>query len=297
MAFMEQKLQPIDLLGAWQARQQREAMDMENERRNRGNPLADEIAREQLRGIKNQNEMEELKRRSLLAAMSAPVTTQDSPFSIGARDAAIRANTDKYLGMMGYKVPEQGPVGGLGRSGGMRDEPDPPNPALDPANFIKHESADAKLTRDNLAATAEENKTKQGVADAMAMETLRQKGAMDQQDSINKANIAMVGMKTADQEDKQAQKDEAAALARDWKVRERTYVSSAKEAARKNGLSPEATAMMISELPQQWAKYSEQGEFLNMDMLAKQYRQRFNTTQGVAGFSPSVNPDRTTGGD
>jgi len=112
MAFMEGKLQPIDLLGAWQSRQQREAIDYENQKKS--NLLAEQMAREQLRSMKNKNEMDELNKNALVSAMSMPVTAQDSPYASGLREAAIRGHADKFLGMMGYKVPEQGGVSGIG---------------------------------------------------------------------------------------------------------------------------------------------------------------------------------------
>jgi hypothetical protein len=63
------------------------------------------------------------------------------------------------------------------------------NPALNPALFTKNESKDAQMTRSNLAATAEENKQKQNVADQMAMDKARYDAERDRQNSINDTRL------------------------------------------------------------------------------------------------------------
>jgi hypothetical protein len=117
MAWMEEKLQPVDLLSLLQMKRQRDEGDGGNSNSIRRNTM--EL--EQLKAMQEQNKMAELKRGLLTPSVKNPV--MDSPYSIGF--PAYQAEQDKmrYAAMAtGQSLPNQGfHVSG----GGGSSEPTP----------------------------------------------------------------------------------------------------------------------------------------------------------------------------
>jgi hypothetical protein len=176
MAFMEQKLQPIDLLGAWQARQQRERMERDSAAA--VDPAMDNLrqrmAAEQLKAAELANKRAEIDMQPAVMTVSPAgmpgLTAQgmgsskqfvsDAPGYMSGVSTTdlMKEKGDTVRATLAAMAASAG--GGRGMRGGVEE-------ATIPSSEVNM-SKDAKLTIANLAATAEENKTKQGVADRMA---------------------------------------------------------------------------------------------------------------------------------
>jgi hypothetical protein len=112
MAWMEGKLQPIDLLSALQMKRQRDEG---------GNSNRNAMEREQLKAMQEQNKMAELKRG--LLTPGPKTRTMDSPYTIGFPEYQQEQEKIKYAAMAtGQPLPNQGFIGG---GGGDSSEPTP----------------------------------------------------------------------------------------------------------------------------------------------------------------------------
>jgi hypothetical protein len=115
MAWMEGKLQPIDLLSALQMKRQRDEGGNSNSIRQNAMEL------EQLKAMQEQNKMAELKRG--LLTPGPKTRTMDSPYTIGFPEYQQEQEKIKYAAMAtGQPLPNQGFIGG---GGGDSSEPTP----------------------------------------------------------------------------------------------------------------------------------------------------------------------------
>jgi hypothetical protein len=123
MAWMEGKLQPIDLLSALQMKRQRDEG---------GNSNRNAMEREQLKAMQEQNKMAELKRG--LLTPGPKTRTMASPETIGFPEYQQEQEKIKYAAMAtGQPLPNQGFIGGGGGdgdNGNNNSKPTPQEPSM-----------------------------------------------------------------------------------------------------------------------------------------------------------------------